>query len=617
MRHRHRFVFLLLAIPVFLSAQTIDTNSRFRLAQSYEQGGDFENAVKLYKELLVVDPSNYAIFDGLRRSYIQLKRYDEAIGLIQQRLNSAPQDINLLCLLGSAQYQSGKEKEAYISWDRAVAADRTNANVYRLVANSLLENRLLEKAAELYRRGRKEIGDQNLFTLDLAQLLSVTMDYAGATTEFLRYLTQAPTQLGYVQSRLSQFTGKAEARDAAIEVVLSAQKRSDDQSLHRLLGWLLLEGKRFDEAFDVYKKIDKASKAQGAEIYSFAERAYKEGAYAIAAKAYQEAIDIPLAVQRLPYAKFGYALAMKELSVQSDTLNEVAPASGSIPESNSRFATAIDYFRKIIAEYPNTEFAARSYYQIGSIQMEKYFDLDGALASFQSVEKFLPPNNPVQLDVTLKIGEVLTAKGDTSKATERFRKVIAVQNATPDQQDEATYRLAELAYFGGNVKGAITLLDNISTNVKADFTNDAILLRSFLQENSLTAEAPLKEFAKADFLARQKKYSEAVSVLQNVIEKNPQALFVDDGLMKIASWLTRAKLYTDALATYDKLLTKFKESSIALDKAQFSVAELYDYRLSDKPKAIASYEKLLADYPQSLLIDKARKRIRELRGDSL
>ncbi len=167
MKQGRRFFFLgmLLLAPVFFFAQTNDINNRFRLAQSYEQGGDFENAVKLYKELLVVDPSNYMIFDGLRRSLLQLKRYDEVIGLIQQRLTSTPQDINLLCLLGSAQYQSGKEKEAYTSWDRAIAADRTNANIYRLVANSLLENRLLEKAAELYRRGRKETGDPNLFTL--------------------------------------------------------------------------------------------------------------------------------------------------------------------------------------------------------------------------------------------------------------------------------------------------------------------------------------------------------------------------------------------------------------------------------------------------------------------
>jgi TolA-binding protein len=133
----------------------------------------------------------------------------------------------------------------------------------------------------------------------------------------------------------------------------------------------------------------------------------------------------------------------------------------------------------------------------------------------------------------------------------------------------------------------------------------------------MTAEVPLKEFARADFLARQKKYTEATTIFQSVIEKNPQALFVDEGLMKIASLQTRAARYPDALATYQRLLTQFKESSIALDKAQFNIAELYDYEMKDKPNAIASYEKLLADYPQSLLIEKARKRIRELRGDSL
>jgi tetratricopeptide (TPR) repeat protein len=608
-------LFLCISLAVSF-AQPGDANTKFRLAQSYEQGGDFENAVKLYKELAASDPSDYVYFDALRRSLLQLKRYDEAIGLTQQRLASNQKDINLLCLLGSAQYQAGKEKEANVSWEQAIAVDPANANVYRLVSNSLLENRLLEKTAELYRRARKECNDPNLFTLDLAQLLAVTMDYSGATTEFLRYLQQTPTQLGYVQSRMAQFTGKEEARSAAIEVVRLAQKHSNELNLHRLLGWLILEGKKFDDAFDVYKRIDKLANAQGVEMYSFAERAYKEAAYAVAAEAYKEAINVPLAAQRLPYAKYGYALAMKELSVLADT-SLAAQTTGAVPESQSRYATAIDYFRRVIAEYPNTEFAARSYSQIGTIQFEKYFDLDGALASFASVEKFPLPMNTVLHDVSIRIGEVLTAKGDTSNAAARYRKVIASSNATPDQQDEATYRLSEIEYFSGNFKEAIKLLGNISANIKADYTNDALLLLSFLQENTLTAEAPLKEFARADFFARQKKYTEAITSFQKVVEQNPQALFVDEGLMKIASLQTKATLYHEALATYERLLNQFKESSIALDKAQFSIAELYDYRLKDKANAIAAYERLLADYAQSLLIDQARKRIRELRGDSL
>jgi tetratricopeptide (TPR) repeat protein len=165
------------------------------------------------------------------------------------------------------------------------------------------------------------------------------------------------------------------------------------------------------------------------------------------------------------------------------------------------------------------------------------------------------------------------------------------------------------------------LLGSISANVKADYTNDALQLLSFLQENTApmggTSEAQLKEFARADFLARQHKNTEAISLLQHLINKNPQALFVDEGWMRIAMLQTHARLYTDALASYQKLLDTFSESSIALDKAQFNIARLYDVHLKDKPNAIAAYERLLATYPQSLLVDAARKRIRELRGDSL
>lgn len=598
-------------------AQSIDANNRFRLAQSYEQGGDYENAIKLYRQLASEDPSNYVYFDGLRRSFLSLKRYDEAIGLIRNRLGSQPNDVNLLCQLGSALYQSGNEREAAAAWDRAIATAPNNSNIYRLVANTQLENRLLERAAETYRRARTAMNDPQLFTLDLAQLLSVMMDYRGATTEFLQYLTQNPTQLSYVQNRLAQFTGKDEARTVALDVVRDAQRRSTDMNLNRLLGWLLLEGKEFNEAFAVYKQIDELAKAKGTEIYSFAERAYKAGAYTTAAQAYLAAIATPLPNPQQPYAKFGHAMAMKELAVLNDTSARVASPSGTVPETQARYTAAIDFFRKIIAEYPLTEFTAKSHYQIGTLQFERYFDLDAALASFQNVKKALSVNHSLQHDVSIKIGEVLTAKGDTANAAVEFRRVIAAQNATPDQQDEATYRLAELEYFGGNFKKAVENLETISTNLKANYTNDALELLAFLQENTLTAEIPLKDFARADFLTRQKKYSEAITIFLNLIERNPQALFVDDALMRAGKLYTLSRRYTDALATYERLISQFKDVSIMLDKAQFAIAELYQFTLNNTQQAIAAYEKLLAAYPQSLLTDISRRRIRELRGDTL
>jgi len=174
-----------------------------------------------------------------------------------------------------------------------------------------------------------------------------------------------------------------------------------------------------------------------------------------------------------------------------------------------------------------------------------------------------------------------------------------------------------LEYFAGRFQDAIKRLSEIALNLKADYANDALQLLTFLQENTTTAEPALRQFARADFLARQRKNTEAIPLFQAVIGQHPQALLVDDALMKVAGLQTQARLYTDAIASYERLLSQFKESSIARDKAQFSIGEIFQFWVNDKPKAMAAYEKLLSDFPQSIYATTARKRIREMRGDSL
>jgi len=599
-------------------AQPPDQATKFRLAQSYEQAGNFESAAKFYEEMLARDQSNYVYFDSVRRMYLQLKRYDDAIALIQQRLSMNPGDLPTRAILASTYYKTGNEKEAYAEWEKAIATNPDNSGAYRLVAQSMLENRLLDKTAELYRRARVACKDPNLFTMDLAQLLATSMDYAGASAEFLSWFSQNPTQLSFVQGRMAAYTNKEEGRAAAVEAVKRELPHNDDPKLYELLGWIYLEGKNYTDAFDVYRKLDKLTKAQGGQIYAFAERAFKERAFDVAAKAYLEAISAPVAVARLPYAKYGYANSLKEMSALSDTIGGVVIA-GQLPatESQPQYAGAIGYFREIIKEYPRSEFSAKSYYQIGMIQFERFFDLDGAFASFENVEREFPGMNTIHYDVALKIGEVLTAKGDTARAAWRFRFVVNAPNAIPDQHDEASYRLAEIEYFGGKFQDAIQRLSEITLNLRADYANDALQLLSFLQENKTTGEAALAHFSRADFLAKQRKNTEAIPLFLNLIEKYPQALLTDDALMKVAALQAQARLFADAIKSYERLLSQFKESSIALDKAQFNIGEIHQFGMNDKPKAISAYERLLAEFPQSILATVARKRIRELRGDSL
>ncbi len=519
-------------------------------------------------------------------------------------------------MLGSVYYRAGREKDAAAEWERAIATDPANPGTYRLVAAVLTENRLLDRAAEIYRRGRRGTGDADLFTLELAQLLTSTMNYSGATTEYLRWLAKNPAQLSFVQSRLAQITGRDDARAAATDVIHAALGDREDLSLLQLLAWLAMEGKKFEEAFDVYRRIDALAGAHGSELYQFAARAAGEKAYGVAARAYQEAIGAPLSASRMPYARYGYAEAVKELQADADTF--ASPVRGTpATEAVPLYGGAVRLFQKIIEDYPHTEFSARSWYQIGLIQSEKFGDREGAVISLRHVMEEAGAVASLRNDAALMMGKVHVARGDTTKAEGYFRAVAAAPDALPDERDEAVFRLGEIDYFAGRFDSAMKKLGGLAVNLKADYANDALRLAAFLQENAGTVPEALRLFAGAEFLARQGKNTEAVPVLLSVIQAYPRAPLVDDALMAVGALEASAGLFREAAASYERLLTEFKESSIELDRAEFNLAEVYHYGLHDPARAQATYERLLADHPKSILAGRARQRIRQLRGESL
>ena len=606
----NRYVLFLLALflsPILLSQPRGD-DPRIRLAQSYEKGGRIEEAAALYAELYRSDSTNIVYFDGLRRMYVQLKRYDDAIALLKGKLSGSRDDVMIRVQLGSVLYKAGRDREAQQEWDQAIAVDPLNPGYYRAVAGALTENRLLEQTVELYRRARTATGNNELFTLELAQLLGSTMNYRGAMAEYASWLRKNPTQLSFVQQKISPFTSRHEGRREAIAGMQEAIGGGEEPALLELLAWLYLEDKDYAAAYDVCRVIDRASAERGSRIYAFAEQAFREKAYAAASEAYLEAIRIPVPATRVAGAYYGYANCLKELSSAADSSDET---------SSAKATEAMERFEEIISKFPGTEYAVRARFQIGLLQYERFHDLDGSLASFAAVERELPESNTVSYAVSLMMGEVLTMRGDSAEAAQRFRVVMNAPGALPDQQDEATFRLAELAYFRGEVQTATDLLGSLALDLQLDYANDALRLLTFLRENSKASGEALNRFARADYLGRQRHYAEAAQILLDVVDKNPRALLVDDALLLAGKLQTDNGDYRQAIGTYQKLIKEFPETSIALDRAWFAIGEIHQFRFHDANAATEAYQSLLSAFPNSLLTEQARKRIRDLRGESM
>ncbi len=612
---RFRITVLLFALSsAMLLAQQQDV-MRLKLAQSFEQAGDWERAASLYESLYQADPTNYVYFDGLRRSYTNMKQYDKSIDLIKQRLRLQPSDPTLIAALGGLHYQKGDEATADSIWGLVLKSDPKNANLYRLIASQMIELRLYDKSISTYVRARSATGNERLFAEDLAGLYGALQQYEASTREYVKILNTNPQQLSFIQSRIASFTIRGEATVAALRVVQEEVQRAPENSaLRTLLAWLMMERKDFEGAYQEYRVLDRANKMNGMEIFNFAQRAFQEQAYFVAAKAYKEVAEQYKGQPRLPQARFGYARSIEELSAAADTLLKPAE-SQTVPASETRpsYGGAIALYEKLIAEYPRTDIASQSLVRIGIIKRERFGDLDGALQAFEEVRK-LGVNIVNAAEATFNIAEILLMQNQLPRAKEEVKAILL---RAPDQfRDRAHFAVAEIDYFQGALDSALTGLELLTKNIGTDLANDALQLQYFILENKTTAPAALAEFSRAELLMRQKKFSEALGRFQELVKKYPTALLVDDAVMKIGDLHAQLGRMQEALASY-RTVANDMPTSIFRDRAQMRIGELYEQKLRDKPKAIEAYEQLLAKHPNSLHAEEARKRIRQLRGDAI
>jgi len=112
---------------------------------------------------------------------------------------------------------------------------------------------------------------------------------------------------------------------------------------------------------------------------------------------------------------------------------------------------------------------------------------------------------------------------------------------------------------------------------------------------------------------RQRNYSESLLRFNEIVRRYPSASLMDDAVFKIGEIHLFMNHFSEAIESF-RFITDSMQLSILKDRAQFCIAEIHQVFLKNKSQAIEEFEKLLAQFPNSLYAEEARKRIRSLRG---
>ncbi|CUU01980.1 Tetratricopeptide repeat-containing protein [Candidatus Kryptobacter tengchongensis] len=596
---------LFLIIINFAFAQTQNELNLLRLAQSFERAGEYERALKIYEELYTQNPENRVYLEALVRLNIQTKNYEKAINLARLWLSSHPDDIDMMGKLGDAHFKAGKEKEAIEIWDKAVRTFRNNPGVYRMIADYLIQNRLYDKAIEYLTTAQKIAGVSELYSFEIAMLYEFTMRFDKAVEEYIKILRRTPSMIPSVKSRMSSYIDRPEVVKQILPVLESEAKISKQNiGIIELYSWVLIEAKDYQKALEVQKQLDKITFANGEVILNFARDLFNQGIYHVAVKAYASIVENYPDSKILPEAKFGLIRSNEEM---------LRLKFGSLETPDSLFYSQLqgvenDYI-KFSNEYAGTKYEAEALFRLGLLKLDIHFDLDQAQRYFEEIERKFMLH--LGKEAILKLGEILTLKGDINSAREKYLYLMGVKNFADSLR--VKFLLAQLDYYEGNFNLALKTLEEISKFTSSDFSNDAIELMLKIQSNRFPSDEYLKMFAISELKIKQRKFGEAISLLEDINSKCPNCPIADDVIFTLSKTYFSINKFDEALKYAEILLNEHPES-IYIDDALMEKGLIFQ-KLGKTELAIDSYTKLISKFPNSIFVNEARKKIRELRGE--
>lgn len=599
------------AVPA--TAQVADSSQtvRYQLAESYLRGGQYPRAITLLEDLYADSPNTYLFYEKLKEAYEGVKRYDEALALVEARLSRHPQALDLMADRGRLLFLRGDEAGAHAAWDTVLAQQPVGLNTFLTVYRVLTQVRLYDRAIAVLEQGRQQLANPRLFQADLAFLYGMVGQHERAMDEYLGLLAENEQQLDFVQSRIARNLGdEATLRSSIAAVERGARRQPLNRAYRELLAWLYLEAGQYREALDANRAIDRLNQEEGETLFTFAQLASDAGAFDVALEAYQEILTRYPNGEITAEATLGLARMHEQQAQQHGERASDAPDGTAMPH----FTQALTLYHDFLARYPNHPFIPEVLQRIGRLQKDVFHQYDAAIATLQRVSEQYPGSESDDA-AALELGRIAVQRGQLDQARTLFTRLES-QAQTFEMTEAARYELALLHFYQGEFAAAQTYTDAMKENISADVANDALELDVLLIEGRGpdSLNTPLRLFAQAHLLHRQQQAPEALAVLDTLGARYGQHPLADDVRFLRARILRDQGQALEATTLLLELPRLYPTSFLA-DRSLLLAAEIQEQALQQPEAALQTYTRLLTEYPGSLFLNQARARIRALRGD--
>ncbi|MFN3489806.1 MAG: tetratricopeptide repeat protein [Emticicia sp.] len=595
-----------LLIILFFSIHWLAKGQDIELANEYFKQGEYEKAKDIFQKI-AKDKTNIRL---IHQNYIQclfkLKNFDEAEKYLKRQIKSN----DLTGIVFRSDYTSllemtGKFEEAQKEMDILIdLAARTEGTIYEL-QDLLYKNSKTELVIQLLKKGREVAKDESKYAILMARAYLYNGQKEPMIEEMLKYGLVEGNQ-DYVKATF-QDNLKTEAEIDMLEKALYSrvQKFPTEQYYTDILIWHLIQQKEFTKAFVQTRALDRRLKQDGQRVFELAQTALVSKDFKSAIQMYEYVMKEYPQGQYYAYARRN-ALFCKEEVVKTSYPVSIADIRSLIKDYQGLFS---DLGRNV-----KTMEALRNTAQLYAFYLN---ERDTAITVLETAIMIAGSDNAFRDKCKLDLGDIYVLKNEPWEATLLYSQVEKSQKEDFLGQ-EAKLKNAKLHYYNGEFDLSKEVLDILKKATTREIANDAMQLSLLIQDNIGldTSEVAMKEYAKVDLLLFQNRNAEAMAALDQIFEKYKSHSLADDILWLRAN--TNLKINQPQKALEDlELLRKNYNFDILADDALFLEAKIYEENFQQKEKAMELYREILQKFPGSIFGAEARKRFRNLRGDTI
>lgn len=611
---------IILSCLLLITLPAYSQESDIKIANEYFLKGDKEKALLMYQSLSKNSENIPAIHTNYLNLLIESGKFKEAEDYLDRVLKKSDDRVSYRVDLGIVYLRAGETQKADKYLKSYIKSSLPDVYRTKAIADYLAAHNLSDYAVYAIQEIRQSMGNPAAFTLEMANLYRMQGKRDQMVQEYLNYITQSPSNLGYVKNLLQLFLNKPDELESLEKMLYDRVQQYPDSEVYAdLLIWVNLQQKNFYGAFIQARAFDKRFRKENSKTLEIAQIALNNKDYENADKSFSYVIKEFANTENYLPARLGLIRAREAKVKRSFPVNR----------DSVRYLTR--EYQSFISRYPEN---ANSYEAaLNEALLHAYYldEKDSAIIKLTALSA-LPKNPPyIRAKTKLELGDIYLLKEEPWESTLLYSQVEKSQRDAPLGY-EAKLRNAKLSYFKGDFKLAQEHLDILKQATTRDIANDAMDLSMRIKENTAfdSTGSSLKEFAAIELLLYTNKVDEALKRIKKleaseadttktttstgVMYKTTTSRLLDDLYWLEADVRLKKGEFKNSIAILQKILDRYPDDILA-DDASFLQAEIYERHLKDIEKAKEIYRTFLDKYPGSVYAAEARKRYRTLRGD--